>query len=254
MNTDMNIDWDARNYAEHFSFVPKYGRDLFELLIGDKLKILDLGCGGGMLTKELCDRGHDVTGTDLSESQIEYAKKCFPEINFFVSDAVTLNCNQKFDAVFSNAVLHWIDERNQPLVAKNVFNCLKKGGQFVLEMGGIGNNALIHGELERQFAARGLEYRMPFFFPSVGQYASVLEGAGFRVVYALLFDRPTPLEGENGLKEWMDTFVKAPFYGIDAAVADQIKMNAQAALKDRLLHDGVWYADYVRLRMKALKN
>lgn len=249
----MNIDWDAKSYSEHFSFVPQYGRDLIELLDEKKLKILDLGCGGGNLTKEICDRGHEVTGIDLSQNQIEFAKKCYPEIKFFVSDALALDFDQEFDAVISNAVLHWIDERNQPLAAKNVLNCLKKGGQFVFEMGGAGNNALIHGELERQFAKRGLKYEMPFFFPSVGQYSSLLEGVGFKVVYALLFDRPTPLEGENGLKDWMDTFVKAPFYGLDKSISDDIKLCAQTALKDKLYRNGVWYADYVRLRMKAVK-
>lgn len=248
----MNIDWDAENYSKNFSFVPEYGKDLINLLSGEKSDILDLGCGSGALTKELYDCGYNVVGMDLSDSQLAYAAKTYPQIKFIKGDACSFDCGKKFDAVFSNAVLHWVDEARQPAVAVNVRRCLKDGGQFVFEMGGRGNNALIHAELERQFALRGLAYKMPFYFPSVGQYSAILENAGFKVVYAVLFDRPTPLEGENGLKEWMDTFVKAPFYGLEEELSEDIKFSAQAALKDKLYRDGIWYADYVRLRMKAI--
>ena len=128
---------------------------------------------------------------------------------------------------------------------------LKPGGQFVFEFGGRGNNRIIHAALAVAFAARGREYRVPFYFPTVGEYAGLLEAAGFEVRFAMLFDRPTELRGADGLKEWMDMFIRAPFAGIEAAEGEAIKRAAVEALRDELCVDGKWYADYVRLRMKA---
>lgn len=161
----MNIDWDAKSYSEHFSFVPQYGRDLIELLDGKKLKILDLGCGGGNLTKEICDRGHEVTGIDLSQNQIEFAKKCYPEIKFFVSDALALDFDQEFDAVISNAVLHWIDERNQPLAAKNVLNCLKKAGSSSLKWAAQETTRSFTANLKDNLPSAVLNMKWHSFFP-----------------------------------------------------------------------------------------
>lgn len=246
-------DWDADSYAAKFSFVPDYGRDVIKLLHGEHLSVLDLGCGNGTLTKVLAGLGHNVIGMDMSRNQLALAKKTCPSIEFIEGDATDFTLDRQFDAVFSNAVLHWIDEDRQPDMMLCVRDCLKKGGQFVFEMGGFKNNQLIHDELERQFAARGLEYKMPFYFPTIGQYSSLLEGTGFAVTYARLFPRPTLLEGENGLEEWIAMFIRKPFAGLDDRLCKDIRSDAAEALKPKLLRGRKWYSDYVRLRMSAVK-
>ena len=127
-------------------------------------------------------------------------------------------------------------------------------GEFVFEMGGYGNNRLIHSALADTFAEHGYPYTMPFCFPTIGKYASLLETAGFKVTYAVLFDRPTKLDGEDGLKDWITMFVKTPF----SVVRDEYEMNeildqTVERLREDLFIDGSWYSDYVRLRMKAVR-
>lgn len=249
----MNIQWDAGKYTDQFSFVHQYGSALIDMVEGEGLSVLDLGCGNGVLTKELADRGHDAVGMDASEELLKIAWEKYPDISFFHGDAADFQTERKFDAVFSNAVLHWIDRQRQPDMVSCVRDALKPGGQFVFELGGYGNNAMIHDALNNEFRKRGIEYVMPFYFPTIGEYASLLEQGGFLVKSALLFKRPTKLEGENGLCDWIHMFVKAPFAGMDASLQEEIISSAAAALKDSLLHDGKWYADYVRLRCRAVK-
>ena len=246
-------DWNAEDYAEHFSFVPDYGRDVIKLISGENLRVLDLGCGNGALTKVLAELGHDVQGMDSSDSQLALARRTCPGIKFIKADATDFHPDEQFDVVFSNAVLHWIDEDSQPDMMLCVRDCLKKGGQFVFEMGGYSNNRLIHAELERQFKKRGFNYEMPFYFPTIGQYSSLLEGTGLMAIYAHLCSHPTLLDGDDGLVQWMKMFVRKPFEGIDESTGDKIRRDAAETLKDKLFRDGKWYADYVRLRMKAIK-
>ena len=131
---------------------------------------------------------------------------------------------------------------------------MKQGGQFVFEFGGFGNNHLIHTTLEKEFEKRGYQYEMPFYFPTIGQYSSLLETVGFEVKYAALFDRMTELKGQDGLSEWIDMFVKAPFYKVSCQEKQSIIRAAVKTLYAELYRNGHWYADYVRLRMKAIKK
>lgn len=248
-----STDWNAQDYAAYFSFVPDYGKDVIELISGEKLRVLDLGCGNGTLTRVLAELGHEVTGIDSSDTQLALARSTFPGIEFIKADATNFHPGKQFDVVFSNAVLHWIDDDKQPDMMLCVRDCLKKDGQFVFEMGGFGNNKLIHSELERQFKKRGYEYRIPFYFPTIAKYASLLEGTGLMVTYAHLFPRPTLLDGDDGLVQWMKMFVRKPFENIPDEVCDQIRRDAAEALKTQLFRNGKWYADYVRLRIKAIK-
>lgn len=250
-----NIAWDAGKYAKSFSYVAGYGEALLGLLaVKPGMTCLDLGCGNGALTRKLKDAGLDAFGIDGSESQIKAAKAAHPELRFAVDDAASFKLDEPVDAVFSNAVFHWIDERLQGRMLGCVFDALKDGGQFVFEMGGKGNNAMIHGALASAFARRGLSYSMPFYFPSIGEYAPLLEQAGFKIEAAWLFKRWTPLSGEDGLADWIRMFVKKPFEGVAGDVRDGIIAEAVKALRPRLLEDGIWHADYVRLRCRAVKS
>lgn len=250
----MNIHWNAKDYTQSFSFVHQYGRDLFSLIEGERLSVLDLGCGNGALTHQLQQLGYEAEGLDASPELLEIAKQNWPELTFLLGDAVDFHSAKRYDIVFSNAVLHWIDQEKQDDMLRCVNRALKLDGQFVFEFGGRGNNILIHTALEKAFQKRGHTYRMPFYFPSIGQYASRLERAGFRVTYAALFDRMTPLEGENGLYDWLRMFIKTPFAEIGASEKEDILQETVDQLRSDLYQDGTWYSDYVRLRCKAIKE
>ena len=192
-------------------------------------------------------------GLDASKELLSAARNQYPELSFLEGDAAGFSLDHPVDAVFSNAVFHWIAKERQPDMMACVFEALKDGGQFVFEMGGYGNNAKIHGALKEAFEARGHAYRMPFYFPTIGEYAALLERAGFLVVYGTLFERPTKLKGEDGLLDWLLMFVKTPFEGISEEEKEEILRAAVRRLRLVLYKDGTWYCDYVRLRMKAVK-
>lgn len=250
----MNIKWDAEKYTQDFSFVHKYGNDVIGLIdMRRGASALDLGCGNGALTKKLSDMGLKAAGLDASPELLKIARENYPELVFFQGDAAEFTLSEKVDIIFSNAVLHWIAEGKQPDVLQCVYNALNENGQFVFEFGGSGNNVLIHEGLRQAFSARGLEYKMPFYFPSIGEYASLMERSGFRVEYASLFDRPTELKGDNGLYDWIELFIKTPFDQIAEVMRKEIIFDAVDRLRDKLFHDGKWYSDYVRIRCKAVK-
>lgn len=165
-------------------------------------KILDLGCGTGDLAKELFDFGVNVVGVDKSENMIRNAKSKYPDIYFEVNDAIKLDYNDEFDAVFSNATLHWVKLPKQAL--QHIFKGLKHGGRFVAEFGGKGNVEKITSEIINKRKKLGYEFEMehfPWYYPSIGEYTSLMEKVGFRVIFAQHFDRPTPLDGGNDIIE-----------------------------------------------------
>lgn len=251
----MNIKWDADKYTKDFSFVHQYGNDVAELIDCEKgSTLIDLGCGNGALTKAPQERGYRVTGMDSSEELLGTARGKYPDILFIRADATDFSVAETVDAVFSNAVFHWIDREKQADMLACVHRALKEKGQFAFEFGGYGNNALIHGALAEVFSECGYEYRMPFYFPTIGEYAALVEQAGFQVRYAVLFDRPTELKGSDGLKEWIHMFVKTPFATVDDAEREGIICKAVERLRDTLYREDRWYADYVRIRMKAVKG
>ena len=252
----MNIKWDADKYTSDFSFVHQYGNSVIDLIDANKNStVLDLGCGNGALSKNLYDKGYIVKGIDASKELLDIAGKNYPDIEFIQADATSFTLPEPVDVVFSNAVFHWIDKERQQDMLKCVYNALKENGQFVFEFGGYGNNQLIHKALAEGFSEHKYAYTMPFYFPTISEYSTLLENAGFRVVYAVLFDRMTELKGENGLKDWIIMFVKTPFSVMEnedekEAIIDKAVDN----LKGTLYKDGIWYADYVRIRMKAIRK
>ena len=251
----MNISWDATGYKKDFSFVPAYGEAVMDLIDAEPgASCLDLGCGNGTLTAELAARGLDVVGMDASPEMIGLARATHPELRFVLGDATSFQLDAPVDVVFSNAMLHWIDAGQHPAALACVDAALAPGGQFVFECGGYGCGARIHEALAQAFARHGLGYEMPFYFPTVGEYAPLVEAAGMRVTDAFLFDRPTALKGPDGMVDWIRMFVRRPFEGMGPALEAELVSEAVEALRQEMLRDGTWYADYVRLRMRAVKT
>ncbi|MCD8094612.1 MAG: class I SAM-dependent methyltransferase [Ruminococcus sp.] len=249
----MNIDWDVDKYTRDFSFVPSYGEDVLKLIDLPKSSlVVDLGCGGGVLTNTLFQMGYQVLGIDSSEDMLLKARETYPSIKFQHSDALDFRLEKKADCIFSNAVFHWIDKDRQLLLLENIAHNLKENGILVCEFGGYGCAKAVHGALERAFSESGLEYKNSFYFPAIGEYAPLVESAGMRMEYAVLFDRPTPLKS-GGVSDWIRMFIKAPFEGVEAKLTEKIISRAAELTEPVLYKDGDWFVDYVRIRIKARK-
>lgn len=249
--------WDAALYENKHSFVWQYGENLIELLSPQPGEsILDLGCGTGQLTQQIATAGVEVIGIDYATSMLDQAQKNYPNLRFIVADARKLEFSQQFDAVFSNAVLHWIKEPHQEVI-KCIWKALKPGGRFVAEFGGKGNVQAITEALHNAISAIDpylQPTRNPWYFPSVGEYTTLLEQHGFCVTYATLFERPTPLEGEAGLANWIQMFASHLLSGIPSDKQVEIIRDVEQCLRSRLYRDGVWFVDYKRIRVMAIKD
>lgn len=243
--------WNAELYKEKHAFVFQYGNSLVEWLEPKEgEKILDLGCGTGELTAQLATTGAQVMGIDGSASMIASARQHFPDIKFVVADATSFSVPEKFDAVFSNAVLHWIRQKEK--VLDRIHKHLVPGGRLVLEMGGKGNVDDIMGALEKVMQKHGYIFKPFWYFPSVGEYTSLLEEYDFRVNQVHYFDRETELaDPENGIVEWLRMFGDNIFEDVPADKRETIMHEAQELLRATNFRDGKWYTKYVRLRIKA---
>jgi trans-aconitate methyltransferase len=249
--------WDAALYDQKNAFVWKHGTGVIELLAPQAgERILDLGCGTGHLTNQIAQGGAAVIGIDKSTTMIEEARRLYPEIIFEVADAVSFRFDQPFDAVFSNAAVHWM--KDQPAVARCIWESLKPGGRFVAEFGGKGNIQAIRSALtDAVEAAREQINSEPFarYYPSIGQYATLLEAQGFRVTFATHFDRPTKLdEGEKGLRNWLLTFTDNVIADLPDSKREPVIAQVESELRPKLFREGSWFADYRRIRIAATKE
>ncbi len=253
------MKWNAELYDRKHDFVFKYGENFLQILepkAGEH--ILDLGCGSGYLTNAIREEGAEVLGVDSSAEMIAKAKQSYPLTEFRVTDATDLSYNASFNAVFSNAVLHWIKAEDQPKMMDAVFMALKPGGRFVAEMGGKGNVGLMISTLRktlRQFGYKEQAEMEYLFFPSIGEYTPMLEKAGFKVSYAALFDRETLLQDQaEGIKKWIMMFASDFFIGVKEASRQEILQELTPQLQPYYQRDGEWFADYKRLRFIAIKE
>jgi trans-aconitate methyltransferase len=246
------MTWNATNYDNRFGFVSRGGDSLIDLLDPQPgERVLDLGCGTGELAAKIADRGASVVGLDADRNMIEQARERFPQIEFLVGDGHDFSVGQ-FDCVFSNAALHWLTRPRA--VTMSVRAALRTGGRFVAEQGGAGNVAQTIAALNAARMAVGSTpvSALPWYYPSVGEHATLLESCGFRVRMMAHFDRPSPLDDcPNGIVDWAQMFGSA-FYGdlpedrlpvFFAAAAE----HARPLVRD----DGITVIDYVRLRWSA---
>jgi SAM-dependent methyltransferase len=184
--------WNSALYQDNYSFVWQYGQAVLKLLAPQAGEsILDIGCGTGQLTADIAKTGAEVVGVDYSPDMIATARKNYPELRFEVAEASQLPFVNEFDAVFSNAVLHWV--RDQIGVVNSVARALKPDGRFVFEMGGHRNIQQIWramAEALRALKVEQPERLCPWHYATVGEYATLLESQNLEVRFATLFDRP----------------------------------------------------------------
>jgi trans-aconitate methyltransferase len=286
--------WDADLYEAKHNFVFDLGKGVVDILNPQPgERILDVGCGTGQLTEEIHERmiesrdgfaarmmggsnpstyvgarestmspAHppiatvstgSVTGIDPSETMIKNAKENYPNIAFQVMDVTAMPFEGEFDAVFSNAVLHWIP--NAEVAVINIARALKPGARFVAEFGGRGNVAtIVNVVIECLIEEGATDVHAVWFYPSIGEYTPILERNGLEVRQATLYDRPTKLQGEDGLHNWLTMFGS----GIAGTATEEQRNRAYAhaieRLKPTLYRDGSWWADYRRIQIVAVKT
>lgn len=250
---NQSSQWNASDYGRNGAFVPALGLPVVELLSPQPGEhILDLGCGDGTLTQALVDAGAIVTAVDASEEMVAAARAW--GLDAQVMDGERLSFEARFDAVFSNAVLHWM--LDGAAVAAGVHRALKPGGRFVGEMGGSGNVRQLRAALNAELEARG--YALPEsdqqWYPSPEEFGAIYGAAGFAEIEARLIDRPTPLPA--GPAGWFRTFRSGYCDMIGVPAQEREPLFEAAATRmpaDMLGEDGIWRADYVRLRFSMRK-
>ncbi|MBN1927726.1 MAG: class I SAM-dependent methyltransferase [Prolixibacteraceae bacterium] len=253
----MNFNWNPILYNSKHNFVYKYGEEIVRLLDPQLHEtVLDLGCGTGDLTKMISDSCKTIIGFDNSVEMIKTARKNYPDILFYKADASDFKFNRKFDAVFSNAVLHWIPDAVP--VIKNINIHLKTGGRFVAEFGGKKCNNNIISTITNLLDENRMKYpkiEESIYFPSISKYSSLLEQNGFEVNYAVLFDRPTPLkDGENGLNNFIEMFMDWLFNDVTPNDKKRIIKETNNRLRPKIFDGVTWIADYRRIRVIAVKK
>jgi len=233
----------------------KMGSEVMSLLqpqAGER--ILDLGCGSGDLTAEIAAAGAIPTGIDLSEEMVNRARLKHPDLDLQVVDACQYRTDVRYDAVFSHASLHWI--KDAAAVTKSISLALREGGRFVTEFAGSGNVACLTSAIKQALDSHGYtwEGRNPWYHPSIGEYATLLEQNGFRVTMAQHFDGYMQLKGESGIRKWLDNFTDHFFPDVSSTDKISIYDNIEAQVKPRLYREGQWMIDISRLRIVAIKE
>ncbi|SEJ12565.1 Methyltransferase domain-containing protein [Deinococcus reticulitermitis] len=255
----MTDHWNAEHYRERHAFVFGASSDLITEWLRPERgeRVLDLGCGTGELSARVAEGGAEVVGVDASPGMIEgareaFAERYFPNLRFEVGDAHALTFASEFDAVFSNAALHWM----APLsgVFPRVAAALRPGGRFVLEMGGAGNVQTTLDAVEHATQTLGLpELPHPWTFPSAGELCTGLEAAGLRAERVHWFERPSLLPGEDGFRAWLSGFGGAWLAPLGEEDRAAVIREAEAYARPRLWNGGAWVSDYCRLRALAVR-
>lgn len=246
------MNWNAQLYDGKHQFVSEFGQDVVKLLAPSaNEKILDAGCGTGDLASSLFHEGVHAVGVDQSASMINKAKQKYPDVPFFVRDAHDLQYEEEFDAVFSNAAIHWMKQPDQ--VLKSIWKSLKPGGRFVAEFGGKGNVSCISQAIIHQIDGYDPS-TYPWYFPSIGDYTSLMEQTGFHVSFAEHFERPTRLDGVDGMRNWIQMFGDVVMGDQSPKEKERITNTAVTELKEVCFNGDHWTADYWRIRVVGIKK
>lgn len=242
--------WKADEYSNHASFVSELGLPVLELLNPQPNEaILDLGCGDGTLARKMQTFGAKVIGIDSSESMIRSTKS--KGVEAYVEAGENIGFSNQFNAVFSNAALHWMPDYLS--VLDGVHRALRSPGRFVGEFGGNGNIACLREAMRDIYESEGFgKYSDPWFFPTPDDYAVALNGAGFSVQYIELIPRPTPLS--TGVMEWLRIFADHLIGNLSTEQTEIFLNKVEEKVKPYLYSTSEgWTADYVRLRFEAKK-
>jgi 2-isopropylmalate synthase len=250
MNNNSTNQWNAEAYHHHAHFVSELALPVIDLLdpkAGES--VLDLGCGEGTLGLEIGHRGAEVFGIDLSPDMVAQAR--INGLEAEVMDVTRMSYTEQFDAIFSNAMLHWVHQSETAV--GNIVRALKAGGRFVAEFGGAGNIQAIVEAMRKTFGAHP-EYgvfKNPWYFPTPETYAQLLIRHGMRVESIELIPRPTPIDD---IANWLSLFTNGVTQHLNTEQTDAFRNEVRERLKPTLYtqSDG-WVADYVRLRVKAHK-
>lgn len=228
--------------------------DLLQPQVGEL--ILDLGCGTGDLTAYIHAKGCDILGVDAAAEMIAAAQVKFPEIRFEQGDVLALDQirgGRHFDAVFSNAMLHWVTQPASAL--EQIADSLNPGGRLVLEMGAVRNIDTIYRGITETRAKFGLPVvQSPWYFPTLSAYCTLVEACGLRVQQALHFARPTPLESKNGMRYWLEMFAGSFMQDLNEEGRCRLLVEVERSVRDRLFRDGRWWVDYWRLQLVAYRD
>ena len=249
--------WDADAYDAQVSIITRLGTPVLDLLApAPGMRVLDLGCGTGHLTAQVAAAGAEVIGLDADAAMVARARALYPHVRFEIARGEDFALDTPVDAVFSNAALHWMTE--PAAVAASVARALVAGGRFVAEMGGKGNVAVLLGAIRRALAEAGVppeRQPTPWYFPSIGEYATLLEEAGLEPTYMHLFDRPTPLDDcPNGPADWYRIFGGAFLAVVPPEQHERVLACATELARPALYRSERWYADYRRLRFVAVRR
>jgi 2-isopropylmalate synthase len=243
--------WDADNYNKHANFVSALALPVVELLSPQKDEmILDLGCGDGTLAQEIAKSGASVIGVDLSEEMVRKSRQ--KGVDAYKMSVTDLKYIDTFDAIFSNAMLHWVKEAR--LALENIYKTLKNKGRFVAEFGGIGNAFLLVSAMEEVFMKNKDfgSFKNPWYFPSAEEYTTLLGDIGFSVEYIKLIPRPTPVDD---IKNWLDIFANGIISHLNNEQKRRFKDEVREVLEPKIYSkEKGWVLDYVRLRVKAIKE
>ncbi len=249
-----NDQWQPDLYADKHSFVWKLASPVIELLAPEPSeRVLDIGCGTGQLTARIAESGATAVGADHSPAMIEEARQLHPQIEFQIEDAHDFEFDQPFDAVFSNAALHWIT--NPDKVVNCIARALNKRGRMAVEFGGSGNIHFLAGAIETASqTVFGKRIKHPWYFPDIVDFGTVLRRHGLEVTQAALIDRPTPLEGNDGLRNWVKMFGQHWLTQLATERHDEFLDQIESIARANLFRGSIWQADYRRIRVVARKR
>jgi len=248
------MEWKADTYRETCGRVTEHGAKLVAALKELPCeRVLDLGCGTGELTNDIAGFVREVIGIDSSPSMLEKAKAAYPKLSFFRMDACSLVWEDAFDAVFSNAVLHFISDQDTLLAG--IYRALRKNGALVCEFGAAGNIAGLLDAVAAACAKRGKAFVSRFFYPGKEEYEELLQKHGFCVQSVDVYAMDTALlEGEDRLRNWVDQVFSVEMQWFTTAEREAIFQEIESALRPAQW-DGVrWHIDNRRIRAIARKE